>query len=216
MIFLLWPTARPECFRRTHGFWLDRAVDRSLVRTVVAVDTVAERELLVGFDVVVTYGSEPGVAWPSYCLSSGVVGGVGDVIVLASDDFFAPVGWDVWVREQFVGFDGCLVVDDGYQYGGCVTLPIMSFGCLVRLNYVIYHPSYRHLYSDAELWDNLSELGLLRVLRGGGYPLFEHRHWANGKRGFDGVDVRVSGVGGFDSLNYERRRLLPLVERLRV
>ena len=216
MIYLLWPTARPAQFKTTHKYWYDKANTPNAIKTLVAVDTEAEKELLCDYDVIVVKKDCPGVAYVSYALSSKVIAENSDIIILASDDFFPPDKWDIWVTEQLREFDGCLLVNDGYQQGGCVTIPIMSYNCLQKLNKIIYHPSYRHQYSDAELWLNLNEMGLLRNLRGQQYPTFEHKHWANGKRELDEVDQRSNSAGWYDSTNYNNRCRMLLSERLKV
>lgn len=215
MIHLLWPTARPEIFKNTHKSWIDAAYDKNLIKTLVAVDTDEHKLQLHEYDVIVTYKENPGVAEATYVLTTFVKSSPGDIIILASDDFYAPHHWDQWIINQFNNYSGCLLIQDGYQQGGCVTLPIMDHDCLIKLNRVIYHPSYRHQYSDAELYDNLSQMSMLKNLRGPENPIFEHRHWANGKRQLDSVDDACNNQGYHDSINYNNRSKMSLQERLK-
>jgi hypothetical protein len=160
---------------------------------------------------------KPGVAYATHCLSQSVIARHEDIIILASDDMRPPRSWDTWVLEHFrEGFDGCLLVNDGYQTGECVTLPIMTYGCLLRLNKIIYHPAYSHAFSDNELYDICSELGLLKNLRQPNQPVFEHVHWDAGKRAIDAVDERVKALFWIDKEIYQKRKSLSVVEKLRV
>jgi hypothetical protein len=111
---------------------------------MVAVDTPAERKELDGYHVIVTNKERPGVAAATYALSSVVEADPDDIIILASDDFYPPDDWDTWVVKTLKGKVACLLIRDGYQQGGCVTLPIMTHSCLLKLNRIIYHPHYHH------------------------------------------------------------------------
>jgi hypothetical protein len=159
---------------------------------------------------------KPGVAGPTYQLSRTVEAQPRDIVILGSDDMRPAPFWDVWVTKQFDGFDGCLLVNDGYQIGECVTIPIMTFGCLQRLNKIIYHPAYSHAYSDSELYDVLKEMNLLKNLRMEGV-VFEHIHWvANNKRVKDEWDHRAVSHFYEDQALYNKRKMLSLEEKLKV
>jgi hypothetical protein len=197
--------------------WVSLAVHPQNVKIKIAVNTQAQREILGEFgDVMVTGDDRPGAAYPSYCLTQSVWGlAATDVVILATDDMQPPKSWDAWVLEQFEGFDGCLMVNDGYQTGECVTLPIMTYSCLLRLNKIIFHPAYSHNFVDSELYDVCSGLGLLKNLRGPDQPIFEHVHWAAGKRATDEHDDRVKVLFWADKEKYLNRKSLPIVERLK-
>jgi hypothetical protein len=205
--------------RETHAYWIKQAAKPNQVKTHIAVNTIEQAKALKDFDVVYAIGDKiRGVTLPSYVLSSKLKAGPRDIVILASDDFFPPKNWDLWVTNQFKNFEGCLVVDDGYQYGKCITLPIMSFRCLERLNHIIYHPIYGHLWSDNELYYNVHAANLLRDLRQGPRksPLFEHRHPDNGKRKRDNNDMLAYANSGGAKQLFGRRLKLPLRERLKI
>jgi hypothetical protein len=216
----LWPTIRPLWFRNAYRdateSWTNWAVHPENMRVQVAVNTPAQRAELPGYDVIVIGEQRPGAAYASYCLTKAVQAEPNDVIVLASDDMKPPRQWDKWICEQFEGFDGCLLINDGYQTEPSVTLPIMTFSCLLKLNRIIYHPAYFHMYSDTELYDVCAGFGVLKNLRLPGQPLFEHIHWAAKKRPPDAWDERTNALANVDRGTYFKRRALPLAERLKV
>ncbi len=215
MIHLLWPTARPQQFIKTHKHWLSTAQNPNNIQTTIAVDTPEEKQQLPEYNVIITNKQKPGVAYATYELTKNLTANPKDIIILASDDFYPPEHWDTWITEQLNNYDGCLLIKDGYQTGGCITLPIMTYNCLYKLNKIIYHPSYNHQYSDAELWVNLNEMGLIKNLRGPEHPLFQHKHWANGLREYDHIDHKANSCGGTDDNNFKNRCKLPLSERLK-
>ena len=192
MIYILWPTVRPKVMIKRYQQWLEAAKDPDKIKIRIGVNTSDDAKILkdAGYKYILVCGNKfRGVAPTSYALSSQLQVQSKDIVILASDDFCVPNDWDKWLIEQFKNFDGCLLVDDGIQYGGCVTIPIMTYACLKRLNHIIYHPSYSHLYADAELFDNLLKLKLFKDLRKNGKsPLFEHKHYQNGKRPVDKND----------------------------
>ncbi|MDP1710859.1 MAG: glycosyltransferase [Candidatus Nanopelagicaceae bacterium] len=218
-IKLLWPTVRPAIFKERIKEWKDRAVEPSRINVEVAVNTLEQRmelsSLTVANSVIIVGDERRGVTHAAYELTKRVDGLPGDIVILASDDFHPPQGWDEWVLSQFNGFGGCLVVRDGEQLRNCVRIPIMDFSCLVALNRITYHPSYRHMWSDNELFDVLQEKGLLRDLRDSSPP-FEHRHWFDGKRPGDDVDKLVLSWNKEDEQNYQIRLALPLKTKLTV
>ncbi len=117
-----------------------------------------------------------------------------DIFVLASDDFDVQQGWDDHLIEQFDGFDGALIVKDGYKpKTNIIPIPIMHRKMMERLNWIIYHPAYRHFFSDQELYYIVQELGNVKELRGTDTHLFSHKHWTFGGRQKDEFDIRNSG-----------------------
>ncbi len=216
-IKVLFPTIRPKMMKSAWKTMQKRAVDPDSISLNVAVNTQEQKDQLAGFKVRVVGNKIRGVTHAAYQLSKRVrCENPFDIIILMSDDFIVPDKWDKWVRKQLHGWHGCLMVRDGYQEGGCITLPIMTYGCLERLNHVIYHPSYVHLFSDAELYDVLKVLHMVKDRRHKKFPLFEHKHWAAGKRSMDSVDHTITKSGGKDEKNYKHRRKWPVEKKLKV
>jgi hypothetical protein len=138
-----------------------------------------------------------------------------DIVILASDDFYAPKGWDQWLVKAFTKPIEAIRVNDGYTPLDNITIPIMTMGCLKRLNRIIYHTSYHHSYSDTELFYNLKELGLLTDLWNDS-PVFEHKNWANNKRPMDDADKTLRGqILHADSNNYNIRMSISVEDRLK-
>ena len=230
MIHILWCTIRPLNFPNWHRGWMDRSKDPSQIKTHVLVSTEEEKKFLEiyflksGFENQIHVYNPPyrGVALPSYNLSSTLTGEDDDIVVFASDDFVPPQMWDVYLGEHLTSC-GALIVNDGYQKldfsnmeHPVVSIPIMTYSCLERLGKIIYHPAYRHLYSDAELYLNLKELNLLNDIRTGNDPIFEHLHWSNGRREGDSNDKLYYSHMQQDKKTWEGRQKLTLEQRLKV
>jgi hypothetical protein len=217
MIYLLWPTVRPEVMKTTHAQWIAHAADPSKIITHICVNTEEQaEELSEDFDTIYISGDEiRGVAGPSYVLGSKLKANPQDIVILASDDFYPAKHWDKWVKKHLLGYDGALLVNDGYQHTGCVTIPIMTFNCLRRLNGIIYHPDYKHLYSDNELYEVLKSLKLLKNLRKDSC-VFEHRHYDNGKRKRDQNDNLAQRSSHHAQQTFGKRRKLKIKDKLLV
>ena len=147
-----------------------------------------------------------------------------DIVVFASDDFIAPQGWDTYLINKFSGKgDVCLMVRDGYQLPDssnmlhpAITIPIMTYGCLKKLNMTIYHPAYNHMFSDCELYNNLKDLGLLYDDRMNDVTVFEHLHYAAGKRNADQADQAYNAKWAEDEVTWNKRKLLPVEKRIEI
>jgi hypothetical protein len=147
-----------------------------------------------------------------------------DIVVFASDDFMAPQGWDTYLINKLNGKgDVGLMVRDGYQLPdssnmlhAAITIPIMTYGCLKKLNMTIYHPAYNHMFSDCELYNNLKDLGLLYDDRMNDDTVFEHLHYAANKRNADDADRAYNAKWAEDQTTWDKRKLLPVEERIKI
>ena len=224
--YILWPTIRPNwcanALKRAPGSWLNLANRPQNVHAKIAVNFEGHKAELLNFlagipnvEVVVVGDARPGVCHASSVLSKSLQAKPEDIVILASDDFRPIPYWDAWMSQHFDDFDGCLLVNDGYQTGACVTLPIMTYACLLKLNRIIYHPIYHHMYSDAELFDVLVELKLLKNLRIANQPTFEHVHWVIQKRVEDQWDSRLRALWVQDMQTYGQRKPLLVSEKLK-
>lgn len=215
-IILLWPTVRPKIMIKTYNEWIKLSSGDIFIETTIAVNTKEQYEQLKNnFEKIYIVGEErKGPVFPTFILAKKIKANLQDIIILVSDDFFPFKNWDKWLKKVFSDFDGAIMVNDGYQREGCITLPIMTYNCLLKLNKIIYHPSYIWQFSDKELYNNLVSLKLLKNYRKEGYPIFEHRHWANKKRKFDKYDEIGRNNGGKDKKNYDKRIKLSIEKRL--
>ena len=217
-IILLWATVRPDQLLRTHAEWIKNAYYKQKISTRVAVDNASDAKALNQFEVIVTHNTKPGVCFPCYCLSATTEANDDDIIIFASDDFFPPKHWDLFLYEQLQNETKLLMVNDGLQpsTSRVVTIPIMTFGALKKLNKIIYNPVYDHMHSDVELYDVALRSGLLKDNRMSNSPIFEHRHYCNGKRAKDVNDTRLESKYTKDSDTYNSRKSLPLEKLIEV
>lgn len=223
MIYILWCTIRPQQFLKFHEEWIKRSSKNIEIKTLVAVNWQEHADILKEFDVKVVKTDKIGVCYPSYILSSSLeCDNNNDVIVFASDDFLPPQNWDVYITEKLKDVDGCLFVPDGYQLEDssnmidpCITIPIMNWGCLKKLNKVIYNPAYNHMFSDNELFLNCKDMDMIINC----YPdniQFLHVHHSAGLRGVDMADKHYHSKWKVDQETWNVRKKLPLEERLKV
>ena len=233
MIHILWCTLRPAQFQHAHTEWIKKADSPEKIQTYVAVNWKEHadqlREYLNKNYLITVNTNKIGVCYPSYELSSklGIKMGVAndnDIVVFASDDFMAPQGWDTYLTSKLDGKgDVGLMVRDGYQLPdssnmlhAAITIPIMTYGCLKKLNMTIYHPVYNHMFSDCELYNNLKDLGLLYDDRINDTTIFEHLHHAAGKRNADQADQAYNAKWKDDEITWNKRKLMSVEERIKV
>jgi hypothetical protein len=232
MIHILWCTLRPAQFQHAHTEWIKRADNPENIQTYVAVNWKEHadqlREYLKKNYIITVNTNKIGVCYPGYQLTSNLGIKMGqckddDIVVFASDDFMAPQGWDSYLINKLSGRDDALFVRDGYQLPDssnmlhpAITIPIMTYGCLKKLNMTIYHPAYNHMFSDCELYDNLKDLGLLYDDRMSDATVFEHLHYAAGKRNADQADQAYNAKWKEDEITWNSRKLLPVEKRIEV
>ena len=214
-IHILWPTVRPKIFKERYKEWQEKACLKDRIKLKIAVNTEEQREELNEFpDVKIIGTNQPGVAYASYMLSKDLLGLPDDIVILASDDFSPPKDWDAWIYDKLNGFHGALLVNDTVNREGVITIPIMDYACLLFTNKIIYHPSYVHLWSDNEYYNNLNYLGLIKNLQQPDQPVFEHRHWYQGKREKDEIDENAHKNMDRDQRNYEARIRLSFEQKI--
>ncbi|MCX8130424.1 MAG: hypothetical protein N3I35_10030 [Clostridia bacterium] len=233
MFYLLWCTIRPNVFVNTYKYWMEMCKEKQNVKLLLAVNTEEQkREIMeeancygiypiMEEDIIVIGNERKGLAYAAYCLTSRLQAREKDIVILSSDDFFPPKDWDQYLEEKFADFSGCILVRDGFHDFNRnetvpVTLPIMTFECLLKLNRIIYHPEYIQMFCDNELYLNVKELGLLKDVRATDRIIFEHRHYAVNKRSMDSIDLMYNSLWKTEEEKYERRRKLTLEERLKV
>jgi len=235
-IHILWCTIRPAQFKSAHSEWIKRADNKENIYTYTAVNWGEHATELSNYldcknkDYIITLNTNKiGVCYPSYQLSSNLGIKMGkcddnDIVIFASDDFMVPQGWDTYLISKLNDKgDVALFVQDGYQLPDssnmlhpAITIPIMTYGCLKKLNMIIYHPAYNHMFSDVELYDNLKDLNLLYDDRMNDNTIFEHLHYAAGKRPADQADQAYNSKWGEDDLTWQKRKLMSVEDRLKL
>ena len=215
-----------------HQEWMRRAENPENIQTYVAVNWEQHanelRDYLKKNYLITLNTNRIGVCYPSYQLSSNLGVNMGqckddDIVVFASDDFMAPQGWDTYLIDKLKGRTSALFVRDGYQLPDssnmlhpAITIPIMTYDCLLKINRAIYHPSYNHMFSDCELYLTLKDLGLLYDDRLNDETTFEHHHYAAGKRQPDQADQAYNNKWKEDEITWNKRKDMSVEERILV
>lgn len=233
MIHILWCTLRPTQFKHMHSEWIKRADNPKNIQTYVAVNWQQHaddlRDYLKSNFLITLNTNKIGVCYPSYQLSSNLGIKMGkcensDIVVFASDDFMAPQSWDTYLINKLKDKgDVGLMVRDGYQLPDssnmlhpAITIPIMTYGCLKKMNMIIYHPAYNHMFSDCELYNNLRDMNMLYDDRLNDTTTFEHLHYAAGKRNADVADQAYNAKWKDDEATWNKRKLMSVEDRLKL
>lgn len=105
----------------------------------------------------------------------------GDILLYLSDDFKCPDNWGASIYQSVKDFGPVwlLKVDDCLQQFEVpvLTIPIMSRGLYERLGY-FWHPGYRSMFVDEDLFWTAKKLGCLRNAQ---HLKFPHHHVSVGK-----------------------------------
>lgn len=127
----------------------------------------------------------------------------GDLLVIVSDDFGCPPGWDdalaLAVGDQR---DVAVLIDDGLG-ARTMTLPIVGRTFYQRTGYLLF-PGYIHLFSDNDLEEAARRLGKLIDAR---HLLFPHRHYTAGASPHDETYRNSDGSWGQGERMLAKRRM---------
>lgn len=218
---ILYPTIRIQKAIEVHKDWMLKAKNPKRVRTVWACNTEEQKKEILeygDFEVIVSGNHIKGVPYSLWRITSTLEANPQDIIISSADDFYFPENWDEIILNQYKdNFDGCVVFKDGISdktNAGIVTLPIMTFNCLLKLNRTIYSCNYKHLWADNELFLNLTEMNLLKDVRKDTDIMFEHRHWVKGVRPKDDTDIYAEVWSGVDCDVWKQRSKMNLQDRL--
>lgn len=219
MIHVLWPTIRPKSIKSILEHWISNSTNKNIkysFGTNSKHDLYLLKEELEGLNlnheiINLKIDSVGVVKATNELLKHIKFENDSDIIILASDDMQAQKDWDIITINLLKNKCGCLYLHDKNNGGGCITIPIMTYSCLKKLNGIIYHKSYIHYYSDTELFDVVKELNLLideRDFRYNGekYYVFRHLHWGNNKRKNDKFDKNFMSNAQIDEKNYRKRK----------
>jgi hypothetical protein len=131
----------------------------------------------------------------------------GELMILVSDDMYAPAFWDERILHKYemISGPGVLQVNDGITTLK-LTIPIMNRQAYAKLKYM-YHPDYISMYAD----DDLRRTAMKHQMYYNGTDiLIEHRHYSNGKSAYDrtyATENSHKALKHGERLYYERAKL---------
>ena len=127
----------------------------------------------------------------------------GDLLIMVSDDFGCPKGWDdALVSAVGDRRDVAVFVDDGIG-AKTMTLPIVDRAFYQRTGYVLF-PGYRHMFCDNDLEEVSRRLGKLIDAK---HLLFPHRHYIIGAAAYDKTYHHSGNSWGRDARLFTKRHV---------
>ena len=221
-IHIVWATIRADAFDEKYTAWIDKCDIPENIIPHIGVDTEEDKAKITCVDpkyIAVNPPPRKGVTYPGYMLTSKIESDNDqDIVIFASDDFVPTDRWDAYLYQEFTDYDGSLLVNDKCEpiIKDIMTIPIMTYHTLCKLNKIVYHPAYAHCWSDNELLFNLEEMKLIKDLRlSKPHVWFEHEHYVNGGREHDESDKALGLTNHTGKSLWEVRKQLPLEERLK-
>lgn len=169
---------RPSQAAATISKWLLNADDKSQIEYILSVDT-DDKDLRKYKEIAKVHGlrlltnnNKTAIAAINY----GAYYSTGNIIIVVSDDFDSPKGWDTsLLKETEEKEDFIVKTPDGIQKT-LITLPIMDRIYYNRFGY-IYFPKYNHMFCDQEMTTVGHYLGKVIDIP----VLFEHQHYSTGQ-----------------------------------
>lgn len=122
----------------------------------------------------------------------GVESTSGDIIVLLSDDFDCPDGWDLLLVSAFKKYKdyACVLKTYDGTHGWIVTLPIMNRE-YYKLQGYFYYPEYQHMFCDTDMTHKAELEGRLIVRND---LIFPHQHYSTGASEKDKVSEKADAT----------------------
>jgi hypothetical protein len=226
IIYILWATIRPQMMKATHDNWVSNMTTDTAIVFKVAVATDEQKREIDGFGFadteVIVVNERRGYNYAITRLTREIVAKDEDIMLLLSDDFQSPKGWDTYILSKFKDWDGAIYLNDGYQdprlkydSRNSMTLACMTYKCLCKINKTVFNPVYNHYFSDTEAFRNLYESGLLKDDRDiDAGIVFDHHSYFTGKRSKDESDEVNMTFWVEDQATFGIREKLPLEARL--
>ena len=223
-IYFLWATVRPEMMLDTYKQWKNNSVTDTNIILKIAVLYEEQKNKIDSYGIqnceVVIVNDKSGYNYAITNITKKLEANDDDILILLSDDFGCVKGWDEFILGKFENYDGAVFLNDGYQNpkakkgGLCITLACLTFNTLKKLNKIVFHPDYRHYFSDNEAFVNFKELGVLKDDRDTDKFIFNHNHYIRGGRVQDEHDVLNYSFWKQDQILFQKRMKMPLKERL--
>ena len=171
---------RPEMALQTKNHWMHNAIHKSSIEYVLSIDnsdpSLHDYNWMFrhNYDVRIEYNNNFSAIDAINVVAPQIVG---NIIIVVSDDFECFEGWDEYLLTHLEGDEDYLVkTSDGYLNNDwLITLPIMDRKYYNRFGYV-YHPEYKHMWSDTEMTTVGNMLGKIVDLQNSN-AVFKHKHY---------------------------------------
>lgn len=185
--------SRPTMAMETKNKWMSNALRPSEIEYILSVDN--DDPQLQDYNTAFKYSGDVRMRYNnnnSAMQAINVVAPIssGNLIVVVSDDFDCFEGWDEYLLSHLQGDTDYIVkTSDGYMNSDwLITLPIMDRAYYNRFGYV-YHPDYKHMWSDTEMTTVGHMLGKIVDLQNSN-AVFKHRHYSINEMQKDAVNEK--------------------------
>ena len=184
---------RPEMALQTKKNWMQNAIHKSSIEYILSIDnndpTLYDYNWMFSheYDTKIKYNNN----WSAMeAINVVAPQSIGNLIVVVSDDFDCFEGWDEYLLSHLQGDSDYIVkTSDGYMNSDwLITLPIMDRAYYNRFGYV-YHPEYKHMWSDTEMTTVGHMLGKIVDLQNSN-AVFKHRHYTINEMQKDAVNEK--------------------------
>jgi hypothetical protein len=184
---------RPEMALQTKKNWMQNAIHKSSIEYILSIDnndpTLYDYNWMFSheYDTKIKYNNN----WSAMeAINVVAPQSIGNLIVVVSDDFDCFEGWDEYLLSHLQGDSDYIVkTSDGYMNSDwLITLPIMDRAYYNRFGYV-YHPDYKHMWSDTEMTTVGHMLGKIIDLQNSN-AVFKHRHYTINEMQKDAVNEK--------------------------
>ena len=172
--------SRPAMAFQTKNKWMSNALRPSEIEYILSVDN--DDPQLQDYNTEFKYSADVTIKYNNNNSAMQAINVVapdskGNLIVVVSDDFDCFEGWDEYLLSHLQGDSDYIVkTSDGYMNSNwLITLPIMDRAYYNRFGY-IYHPDYKHMWSDTEMTTVGHMLGKIIDLQNSN-AVFKHRHY---------------------------------------
>lgn len=179
--------SRPQQAESTIKLWLENATDSSQIEYILSIDH-DDKHLKTYKAIADKYGIKTHVALNKSAIEAinrAAKKSNGNLLVVVSDDFLCPAGWDNSLLAELEDNEDFIVkTQDGIQ-DWIITMPILDRKYYERFGYV-YFPGYKHLFCDTEM-TSVADILDRKITSD---LFFEHQHYSTGKCKKDLINVR--------------------------
>lgn len=180
MITIIHPSRwRAKMAKQAYLEWMEKADDAKSIEYILSLDTTDNT--VNDYNDAFEDCNIKTLIFPNRSIVDAVNQGAkksnGDILVVVSDDFSCPSGWDTIIKDRLdTSKSELLHVFDTIQNDVC-TLPIITKEFYLKFGF-IYHPHYFSMFADNDITECAKRIG--------GYVeafdlTFAHNHYVNGK-----------------------------------